>query len=193
MDRTTVIGSALLAGAVAVLAAAGCGGTGGGSQTPRPASDVDAGAPSAPPDTAVGRVRQVGSTPFTRTLLQSDGDQVRLVGPLIDELRRLVGARVRAFGERVESDPEGEGLRVLSYEILSVDGERPETGLLRYHEEGHYYLERQGGEDLDLQGLSRRLEGHLGAKIWVVIGPGGTVERYGILRPAGDGDGSEGR
>lgn len=158
---------------LAAAALAGCGGS----------SPPDDGSPAvAPPDSVTGTVRRVGSTPFSRTVVEGD-DTVTVTGPLEDEVSRLSGARVRVRGEISTGQYPGPTLEAAAYEILSVDGERPDVGLLRADGEG-LYLEREGRESLRLRAVTSGLEGRVGAKVWVVTGEDGVVRRYGILRPA---------
>lgn len=147
-----------------------------------------AAADSVAADTLEGRVRQVGSTPFVRTVVQGSDASARVTGEPAEELARLVGAEVRCVGAFVEDDQPGRAFAVSSYEILSVDGDRPEVGWLRRRDEGGFALEVAGGSRRALQGVSERLAARVGAKIWAVLGENGTVQRYGILRePGADG------
>lgn len=166
---TTVLG---LAGATALVAAAAC--------TPRGGMESGPGATAA--DTITGTVRQVGSTPFVRTIVEHEDGSVTVAGPLEAEVSSVVGARVRVWGPPTESeDPRGPHVQVQGYEILSVDGTRPDVGQL-LHEPGRgYYLETGAGDELPLAGVPDRLAGHVGAKIWVIRGETGGVQRYGIL------------
>lgn len=142
---------------------------------------------SVPADTLEGRVRQVGSTPFVRTVVQGPDGSARVTGEPAEELARVVGAEVRCVGAFVEDDQPGRAFDVTSYEILSVDGDRPEVGRLRVTDGGHA-LETVDGSRTSLQGVSERLAARVGAKIWAVLGENGTVQRYGILRePEPDG------
>lgn len=166
---------AAAAGAAFVLAGAllpGCGSS----------SPPDDGSPgAAPPDTAVGTVRQVGNTPFTRTVVEGT-DTVTVDGRLAEEVARLSGARVRVTGTLSTGQYPGPTLDVADYEILSVDGDRPEVGVLRADGEGPY-LDREGDDPLRLRAVGSGLRGQVGAKVWVVTGQDGVVQRYGILRP----------
>lgn len=136
-------------------------------------------------DTLEGTVRQVGSTPFVRTVVQGADGSGRVVGRPAEELARLVGAEVRCMGAWVASDEPGRTFEVASYEIVSVDGDRPEVGWLRRVDDGGFALETDGGDRTSLQGVSERLADRVGARIWAVLGENGTVQRYGILREPG--------
>jgi len=146
--------------------------------SPRP----DDGSPGqVAPDTVRGTVRQVGSSPFVRTVVEGD-DTVTVTGELESEIARLSGARVEAAGTLSTGEYPGPTLETVAYEILSVDGERPEVGLLAEDADG-LYLEREGRDPLRLRAVSSGLASRVGAKVWVVTGEDGVVQRYGILRP----------
>ncbi len=135
------------------------------------------------PDTVAGTVRQVGSTPFHRTVLQGEEGAVTVTGPLGDEITRLVGAEVRATGEiRGGSGPFGPELAATAYEIVSVDGERPYVGELEVLEDG-YRLETARGGVLRIGAAPIRFRDLGGGRLWVTVDERGTVLRYGILRP----------
>lgn len=162
--------TAALAGALLLLAACGA----GRSSEPGPPSPAAG-------DTLEGTVRQVGSTPFTRTVVEGDTAGVAVTGPLAGELSRLVGARVRVAGSLVEGEAPGPALRVESYEVLSVDGDRPRVGILRHGPGDGYRLETDAG-DVPLRAVPAGLGGVVGGKVWLVLGPEGGVQRYGVLR-----------
>lgn len=144
--------------------------------------DPQEGSPSvAAPDTVTGSVRQVGNSPFVRTVVEGD-DTVTVTGDLEPEIRRLSGARVQVTGTLDSGDGPGPALEAAAYEILSVDGRRPEVGILRSDGDATY-LVREGEDDLRLRAVSSGLASRTGAKVWVVTGEDGTVQRYGILRP----------
>ncbi len=173
--RKAAAGAALLATAgAALLVAAGCA---------RQVRVESGGGDSVPPDTVVGQVRQVGNTPFVRTILQTDSGGVQVAGPYENEVSRLVGARVRVVGEvdTTRSGAMGSVLRASSYTILSVDGDRPQVGVLRRSEAG-YYLETGDGQEVPLSTVSSSLGAKVGAKVWVVTNDAGAVTRYGILK-----------
>lgn len=134
------------------------------------------------PDTLVGTVRQVGNLPFARTVVRGEEGTAAVEGPYEPELRRLVGAEVLVSGERVRGEGPGPVLRVTSYEIRSVDGERPHVGLLRREGEA-YRLEGPEGAVLPLAYVPEELAAALGARVWVLTDGSGGVYRYGVLRP----------
>lgn len=133
------------------------------------------------PDTVTGTVRRAGNLPFVRTLVEGE-DTVAVSGPHEEELARLVGSRVRVVGRRDTAGRwPGAALEVAGYELLAVDGEQPEVGFLRRDGEG-FYLEREEGR-LRLAAISPGLAREVGAKVWVLTGAGGSVLRYGVIRP----------
>ncbi len=132
------------------------------------------------PDAVRGVVRQVGSTPFSRYVV---ADSAVVTGPMEEEVARLAGAEVELTGRLgPAAAPFGPELEVTGYRILSVDGEEPAVGVLRRDEDG-WTLEGPEGGTLALSGVSGRLASAEGGRVWVVAGEGGTVRRYGILRP----------
>lgn len=159
--------------AAVLLAAAGCAGNAVPEGEPPAATAADS---------LVGEVRRVGSTPFTRTVVEGDTSSITVTGPLESELARLSGARVLVVGEIGRGDGPGPALRVERYEILSVDGDEPRVGVLRREADGGYRLQVEGGEALPLRSVPPRLGGLVGARVWVVLTDAGGVLRYGILR-----------
>lgn len=144
---------------------------------------------AAPPDTVTGVVRQVGSVPFLMTVVQGE-DTAAVSGELKEEISRLVGARVRVVGVRSTGSFPGPTVQASDYRILSIDGEEPTVGILRQGE-GGVYLELRDGEDsrMGLSAVPDGLRRRIGAKVWVITSAeGGTVLRYGVLRPAESGE-----
>lgn len=137
-------------------------------------------------DSVTGTVRQVGSTPFTRIVVEGDTASTRIAGDLEEEIGRLVGARVLVVGTEADDDEPGPALEAAGYEILSVDGETPRVGTLRHEAGEGYRLVIGDGEALPLRGVPDGLGGRVGAKVWIVLGDDGAVQRYGILREAED-------
>lgn len=134
------------------------------------------------PDHVEGTVRQVGNMPFQRTVVESDGETVTVVGPLQSELTRLVGARVRVAGEARGRGPFGQEMEVAAYEVLAVDGESPYVGRLLRDGQG-YAVETAGGGTLRLGVVPARFSELVGGRVWVTVDEQATVLRYGILRP----------
>lgn len=152
------------------------------------------GAAVAPPDTVTGVVRQVGSVPFLMTVVQGE-DTAAVSGELEEEISRLVGARVRVMGVRSTGSFPGPTVQASEYRILSIDGEEPTVGILR-QDEGGVYLELPEDGEARRMGLSAVPDGlrrRIGAKVWVITSAeGGSVLRYGVLRPAESGDSGDG-
>lgn len=163
----------VLAVAAFVLAAAGCSGNAA------PEDEPPAGTAA---DSLIGEVRRVGSTPFTRTVVEGDTASITVTGRLESELARLSGARVRVVGEIGRGDGPGPALRVVRYEIVSVDGDEPRVGVLRHEAGSGYRLEVESGETLPVRSVPPRLGGVVGARVWIVLNDAGGVLRYGILR-----------
>lgn len=132
------------------------------------------------PDTVSGIVRRVGSIPFVRTLVGEGEEAVAVVGEYEGEVGRLTGAEVRVTGE-ARTGGLGAELRATSYEILSVDGERPHVGVLARDAEG-YRLEGPEGASLALRAVPESYAQLVGARLWVVTDDDGVVIRYGVLR-----------
>ncbi len=129
-----------------------------------------------------GRVRVVGSDPFPYTVVEAEDGQSRLVtGVLLEEIRRLAGARVRLTGRLVRAALPGTALEASSWEILSVGGERPLVGRLERDADG-FRLVRPRGTVHRLGFVSGTLADRLGAFIWVVVDEGGGVVHYGVVR-----------
>ena len=115
------------------------------------------------PDAVEGIVRRVGNAPFTRTLVEGD-EGVVIAGPYEPEVRRLVGAEIRVTGQlAAEGEFPGPTLEAMSYEIISVDGERPSLGVLERDEDG-FYLEMRGGSTVRLAWVSDALAESAGSR-----------------------------
>ena len=133
------------------------------------------------PEELEGRVRRVGSQPFSRTVIESDdGDATLVVGPFAPEIGRLAGARVRVTGHFEPGEVLGPTLAASSYEIVSVDGDRPIVGTLGSDEDGFFLKSR--GQVFRLSVVSDRLAARSGVFLWVVLDGNEGVARYGILR-----------
>lgn len=170
---TTLTASTVASVLAAVALAAAC------SQKNQP----DEG-PMAASDSITGTVRQVGNTPFTRIVVEGEDSSLTITGDLEEEIGRLVGARVRVVGTEDEGQAPGPTLEATGYEILSVDGATPRVGTLRHEAGEGYRLVTGDGEAVPLTGVPDGLGARVGAKVWIVLGDGGAVQRYGILREA---------
>lgn len=136
------------------------------------------------PDTIGGRVRLAGNAPFTRTILEGDTGSVAVVGEYAAEVGRLSGAVVRASGE-AQAGALGPEIRATSYEILSIDGERPLVGILAREGE-EWLLVGSDGARRSLRAVPERFATLPGARLWIVVNEGGAVISYGVLRKAED-------
>lgn len=154
------------------------------------AEDPDAAAAEAAADTVgefTGRVAAEGTQEADYLVLRVPDDApVALTGPLAGELRRLQNASVQVRGiHTVGGIARGGSVEVRSYSLLSIDGERPEVGVL-LRRDGDFWLVAEA-TTLRLSGMPSELTDREGAKIWVT-GPSsaGTLQlrSYGILRPA---------
>ena len=143
---------------------------------------VESGPNPAATDTVEGTVRQVGNTPFVRTVVRGEENSVTVSGAYEEEISNAVGARVRVWGPPSDGDGPGPHMDVEGYEILSVDGRSPSVGVLEHEAGEGYYLVTSGGDEVALAGVPSSLGGKVGAKIWVILGENGGLQRYGILR-----------
>ncbi len=132
------------------------------------------------PDSVSGLVRQVGNAPFMQTIVVGD-DTVIVTGPYKAEITRLVGAHVRITGRIESGSGLGTEMVATSYEILDVDGVRPLVGTL-VGAGVEYLLQAPDGSETRLLGVSDRLAGMVGGRVWVVLSDASVVIRYGILR-----------
>ncbi|WP_419162134.1 hypothetical protein [Candidatus Palauibacter sp.] len=140
------------------------------------------------PESFEGMVRVVGSEPFPFTIVQAEDGRSRIVtGVFRDEVRRLAGAQVRVTGRLVQGEQPGTALEASSYELVSVDGERPLLGRLERDVDG-FHLARPGGRVTRLDSVSGQLARRVGSLIWVVLDERGGVSGYGVIRdPEGEG------
>ncbi len=166
--------AAMALGIGGCIAMSACGGTGGYGRLDGQA-----------PETLVGEIGLSGSVPMVMvTLRLSNGQSVSLVGELRAELAELTGAVVAVEGVRTATPREFD---VASYEIRSIEGERPLVGTLTLFE-GAIWLEVEGDEVVRLVEVPERLRGKVGAKVWILGRPadGGTYPHtYGIIRDVG--------
>lgn len=144
-------------------------------------------APSPSPDAGdgrvVGTVRVVGSAPVNVQVVvrRADGGNVRVVGPLSEEVRRLSGAEVAVSGPLEPSpDPMADGqIRADGYEILSVDGRPVITGVVESRTGEWTLLRTAAGEPVYLSGAPAELR--VGQKVWVQGPRSVVVQSYGVL------------
>ncbi|RME46342.1 MAG: hypothetical protein D6795_15520 [Deltaproteobacteria bacterium] len=135
-----------------------------------------------------GTIREVGSEPARTILLMEPKtkEEWALEGPLLPELRRIVGMRVTLWGKRLEKGPLYPRIEVDRYEIEDVGGaNKPEVGWVR-KEKGQLLLARENKPPIRLSGEAHdELLTMIGAKIWVIgYQQSGSlrVYRFGLLR-----------
>ncbi|WP_419937363.1 hypothetical protein [Candidatus Palauibacter sp.] len=134
------------------------------------------------PESFVGTVRVVGSEPFPNTIVQAeDGRSLIALGVLRDDIRRLSGARVRITGHLRQGEQPAAALDVSSWEVVSVDGERPLVGRLEGEAE-QFRLVRPGGAEVPLNFVSGPLAEGVGSLVWILLDERGGVAGYGIIR-----------
>ena len=139
---------------------------------PGPAARVTA------PDTVRGIVSVAGSFPMTSVVVRPAGARaVTVTGPLAAEIARADGADVWVRGTRTAA-----GLEASAYVVRAVDGRPVADGVIAREGEG-LVLVTGGGR----RAIARPLEalrGMIGARVWLAGPLDGTIESYGILRPA---------
>lgn len=134
------------------------------------------------PESVSGTVRQVGSLPFARTLVDVEGgDGIFVSGALEAEITRLAGMNVRVTGSPRQGDQPGRYILATSYEILAGEGDPRAVGVLSRDGDG-FYLELFDGSQYRLSQVPSELEEAVGSRIWVAAAEGEHVRGYGILR-----------
>ena len=135
------------------------------------------------PDRIEGRVRVVGSHPFSRTVIdEGQGGGSTITGPYGAEIGRLAGAQVRVTGTFEDAGTPDPSFAASSYEVISVDGEKVLLGFLERDDAGHYL--RLGDGQTRIGVVPATLGGRIGTLVWVVLDENEGVARYGILREA---------
>lgn len=125
-----------------------------------------------------GTVQVVGSEPVSSypVLRAEDGTTYTLSGALDPELRRLSGVKVEIRGEL-----QGRNLAATDYDIVSVDGQPVEMGMVERAPAGGLQLRQSDGTVVALSGAASNLR--VGQKVWVQ-GPttsSVTVQTYGVI------------
>ncbi len=125
-----------------------------------------------------GTVQVVGSEPVSSypVLRAEDGTTYTLSGALDPELRRLSGVEIAVHGEL-----QGSNLQATEYEIVSVDGQPVEMGVVERAPAGGLQLRQSDGTVVALSGAASNLR--VGQKVWVQ-GPttsSVTVQTYGVI------------
>lgn len=176
MSRSHV---AWVAAAALGAALAGC----SGNASPQTMPVAGWGEPG--PESVSGMVRQVGSLPFSRTLVDDDGDRVFVTGELETEITRLSGMTVIVTGSFTEGDQPGRYILATSYEILAGEEDPVAVGILSRDSEGFYLLLFDGAE-YRLSQIPLEMEESAGSRVWVAAAEGGHVRGYGILRESAE-------
>jgi hypothetical protein len=133
--------------------------------------------PRAQEDRAVGTVAVVGSAPMNVAVVIRDGrGDVRVEGPLREEIRTLAGAVVEVRGRMADR-----ALQASGYEIRSVNGRPVETGTVERGASGGLQLRRSDGSTVALSGGGSNLRA--GQKVWVQGPASVVVQSYGVITP----------
>ena len=148
-----------------------------GASSPQRASDAEQ---------LTGKIVVTGSDAAIFVTLQVPGRRsVRLLGEMVEELRRLSAATVRVEGTIVGGARSagllGGSLNVKSYEVLAIDGERPHVGIL-VAGDGALWL--ASSDTVQLAAAPDDLQSEAGAKVWIIgqsAGAGLRVQSYGII------------
>jgi hypothetical protein len=131
-----------------------------------------------------GVVRVVGSEPVDVHVVvrRESGGDVRVVGPLRDEIRRLSGAVVRVSGDLEPPDvPVAERqIRASEYEIVSVNGEPVVHGVVESRSGGWTILRTRSGERVYLASAPESFQ--VGQTVWVQGPRAAIVQAFGVVR-----------
>lgn len=135
-------------------------------------------------DGVEGIVRVVGSQPVNVHVVveTEDGTNVRVVGDLRDEIRRLSGAVVRLEGavEPSEMPVARHQVRATDYRIVSVNGEPVVQGLVEGKTGGWTILRTPEGERVYLASAPEGIR--TGQRVWVQGPRSVIVQSYGVMR-----------
>lgn len=156
-----VVAGALVAGALVASACA-------------PNHQADGGPMAA--DTVRGIVDVTGAEPLTGVVVRTAGGDLRLAGPIADDLRPAAGIEVWVAGSRAEDG----SLLVESYRVRSVDGIAAVDGVLEL-EGADAVLVTATGERVRFDGAPPGLRGLVGQRIWIAGPPGGHPQAWGVL------------
>lgn len=129
-------------------------------------------------------MRVVGSAPVdVHVVVQpEDGDAVRVVGALRDEIRRLAGAWVvvHGRGERSAAPVAARQIEASDYEIVSINGEPVLHGTVQGKTGGWTVLRTREGETVYLSAAPESIR--TGQTIWVQGQRSLVVQAYGVLK-----------
>jgi hypothetical protein len=131
-----------------------------------------------------GRLLETGPDPMVGVTLQlEDGSSVNLIGDLESELHRLSGATVAVTGRRRTDHPTLGTFAVHRYEILSIEGVKPEVGIIESYETEWFLL--IDDTPVALAEVPDDLKTRDGAKVWIIGERTQTrlrIQSYGIIR-----------
>ena len=131
-----------------------------------------------------GRLLETGPDPMVAVTLQlDDGGSVNLIGDFESELHRLSGATVAVTGTRRTDHPTLGTFAVRRYEILSIEGVKPEVGIIESYETEWFLL--IDDTPVALADVPDDLKTRDGAKVWIIGERTQTrlrIQSYGIIR-----------
>ncbi len=131
-----------------------------------------------------GRLFETGPDPMVGVTLQlEDGSSVNLIGDFESELHRLSGATVAVTGTRRTDHPTLGTFAVRRYEILSIEGVKPEVGIIESYETEWFLL--IDDTPVALAEVPDDLKTRDGAKVWIIGERTQTrlrIQSYGIIR-----------
>lgn len=138
-----------------------------------------------------GKIRVVrGLSGGEPQLTDKKGKRHLCVGPVHDELLRLSGHTVKAWGSVGDKKMMTPTFKVARYEITDSGGRRPMVGVLRKEAKKEYKLERKEGlltVKTKNKGLNRQLAKRVGCKVWMVgelVGETLRPYKFGWIRCA---------
>jgi hypothetical protein len=117
-----------------------------------------------------GKIRVVRGMSAEPQLTDQNDKRHLCTGPLREELLRLHGHKVKAWGTVGDKKLMLPTFKVARYEITDSGGRKPMVGMLRREGKDRYILERDEG-NLTIKArtsFKRRLRRRLGCKIWIV-------------------------
>jgi hypothetical protein len=177
-----IVGSAsgILAPAVALLfIVAGCKRTKQVRDQPETAT-----IPAASETRIEGVAGTMGSDPGLMIAVRlSNGEQVLVNGPLAPEVGRLTGATLVLVGP-VQATTPWRMIVPTGYEVLAIDGQKPQVGVLRVERNGGIWLETS--PPIRLEGTPDALRAQNGAKVYVLGAVRNgvlMVQSFGVIRP----------
>lgn len=119
-------------------------------------------------------------------LTEASGNKVLLVGEWREELLRLDGHKIKAWGQADGKKLLVPAWRATRYEILDSGGRKPLVGILQKGEAGHLSLQVDGATTAlnASKALSKKLSERHGCRVWIVgdlEGKSVKVNKFGWL------------